>query len=106
MIARMTLCGYVREGWTSTALDRHLGTAYGVTLRSGALRRVALLMYAKTMSAATAAVLFSLVAIDGATAEGGCGPSFHRNEFGRCRPNRPVVVVPGAPVVVAPAAPA
>jgi hypothetical protein len=60
-------------------------------------------MYAKTMSAA--AVLFSLVAIDGATAEGGCGPGFHRNEFGRCRPNRPVVVVPGAPVVVAPVAP-
>jgi Porin subfamily len=77
------------------------------TLRPGALTRVAgdLVMYAKTMSAATAAVLFSLVAIDGATAEGGCGPGFHRNEFGRCRPNRPVVVVPGAPVVVAPAAP-
>jgi hypothetical protein len=62
-------------------------------------------MYAKTMSATAATVLFSLVAIDGATAEGGCGPGFHRNEFGRCRPNRPVVVVPGAPVVVAPAAP-
>jgi hypothetical protein len=60
-------------------------------------------MYAKTMSAA--AVLFSLVAIDGATAEGGCGPGFHRNEFGRCRPNGPVVVAPAAPVVVAPAAP-
>jgi hypothetical protein len=62
-------------------------------------------MYAKTMSAAAAAVLFSLVAIDGAPAEGGCGPGFHRNEFGRCRPNGPVVVAPGAPVVVAPAAP-
>ena len=39
--------------------------------------------------------------------EGGCGPGFHRNEFGRCRPNRgeEVIVVPGAPVVVAPAAP-
>ena len=63
------------------------------------------LMYPKTTSAVAAAVLFSLVAIDGATAEGGCGPGFHRNEFGRCRPNGPVVVAPGAPVVVAPAAP-
>ena len=63
------------------------------------------LMYGKTMSAVAAAVLFSLVAIDGAAAEGGCGPGFHRNEFGRCRPNGPVVVAPGAPVVVAPAAP-
>jgi len=62
-------------------------------------------MYAKSMSATAAAVLFSLVAADGANAEGGCGPGFHRNEFGRCRPNRPVVVAPGAPVVVAPAAP-
>jgi hypothetical protein len=61
------------------------------------------LMCAKTMSAVAAAVLFSLVAIDGATAEGGCGPGFHRNEFGRCRPNGPVVVAPAAPVVVAPA---
>jgi hypothetical protein len=33
--------------------------------------------------------------------EGGCGPGFHRGEFGRCRPNGgPVVVVPGGPVVV------
>jgi hypothetical protein len=47
-------------------------------------------MSAKTMSAATAAVLFSLVAIDGATAEGGCRRGFHRNEFGRCRSNGPV----------------
>jgi hypothetical protein len=63
------------------------------------------LMYPKTMSAVASAVLFSLAAIDGATAEGGCGPGFHRNEFGRCRPNSPVVVAPGAPVIVAPAAP-
>jgi hypothetical protein len=47
---------------------------------------------AKTMSAVAVAVLFSLVAIDGATAEGGCGPGFHRNEFGRCRPNGPVAI--------------
>jgi hypothetical protein len=40
-------------------------------------------MYGKTMSAAAGAVLFSLVAIDGAAAEGGCGPGIHRNEFGR-----------------------
>jgi hypothetical protein len=46
----------------------------------------------------------------------GCGPGFHRNAFGACRPNgyvvvpgaavvaepAPVVVVPAAPVVVAP----
>jgi hypothetical protein len=37
--------------------------------------------------------------------EGGCGPGFHRNEFGRCRPNERVIVVPEAPVVVAPAPP-
>jgi hypothetical protein len=48
-------------------------------------------MSAKTMSAVAAAVLFSLVAIAGATAGGGCGPGFHRNAFGRCRPNGPVV---------------
>jgi hypothetical protein len=37
---------------------------------------------------------------------GGCGPGFHPDAFGRCRPNRgDVVVVPGGPVVVAPAAP-
>jgi hypothetical protein len=48
-------------------------------------------MSAKTMPAAAAALLFSLVAIDGATAGGGCGPGFHRNEFGWCRPNAPVV---------------
>jgi hypothetical protein len=46
---------------------------------------------AKTMSAVAVAVLFSLVAMDGATAEGGCGPGFHRNEFGQCRPN-PVAI--------------
>jgi len=62
-------------------------------------------MHTKTVSAAVAATLFSLVAIDGALAEGGCGAGFHRNEFGRCRPNGAVVVAPGPAVVVAPAAP-
>jgi hypothetical protein len=32
----------------------------------------------------------------------GCGPGFHRNAFGACRPNG-YVVVPGAAVVVEPA---
>jgi len=62
-------------------------------------------MHMKTVSAAVSATLLSLIAFDGALAAGGCGPGFHRNEFGRCRPNGPVVVVPGAPVVVAPGAP-
>jgi len=59
----------------------------------------------KVLPAALAALSLSLVFINDASAEGGCGPGFHRNEFGRCRPNGPVVVAPGAPVVVAPAAP-
>ena len=64
------------------------------------------LMRPKVFSAATAAILVSLVSVDGAIAEGGCGPGFHRNPYGRCRPNEgPIVVAPGAPVVVAPAAP-
>jgi hypothetical protein len=46
----------------------------------------------QTMSALAVAVLVSLVAMDGATAEGGCTPGFHRNEFGRCRPNGPVAI--------------
>ena len=64
-------------------------------------------MRAKLWSAVAAAFLLSLVCVDGASAEGGCGPGFHRGPYGGCRPNRgPVVVVPGAvvaPVVVAPA---
>ena len=59
------------------------------------------------LPAVAAAVLLSVVCVDGASAEGGCGPGFHRGPYGGCRPNRgPVVVVPGAvvaPVVVAPA---
>ena len=61
-------------------------------------------MCLKLSSAVLAAALLSLVCIDSASAEGGCGPGFHRGPYGGCRPNRgPVVVVPGAPVVVAPA---
>jgi hypothetical protein len=55
----------------------------------------------KVLSAALAAGLLSLISIDGASAEGGCGPGFHRGPYGACRPNRGPVVV--APVVVAPA---
>jgi hypothetical protein len=47
------------------------------------------------------AILLSLVCVQSANAEGGCGPGFHRGLYGACRPNGPVVV-PGAPVVVAP----
>jgi hypothetical protein len=57
---------------------------------------------------AAALVAGTVAGIGGASAAGGCGPGFHRNPYGECRPNRgPVVVVPGAvvverPVVVAP----
>jgi hypothetical protein len=61
-------------------------------------------MSLKIFSAVSAAVLLSLTCINGASAEGGCGPGFYRGPYGRCHPDRaPVVVVPGAPVVVAPA---
>ena len=49
-----------------------------------------------------AAIFLSLVCVQSASAEGGCGPGFHRGPYGHCRPNGPVVVAP-APVVVAPA---
>ena len=61
-------------------------------------------MRTKVLSAASAAILLSLVYVDGASAAGGCGPAFHRGPYGGCLPNRgPVVVAPAAPVVVAPA---
>jgi hypothetical protein len=63
-------------------------------------------MRLNVMSAASVAMLLSLVSLDSAIAEDGCGPGFHRNAYGRCRPyGGPIVVAPGAPVVVAPAAP-
>jgi hypothetical protein len=38
-----------------------------------------------------------------ANAAGGCGPGWHRNPYGECRPNRgPIVVAPGAIVVERP----
>src|SRR6516165_2768156 len=62
------------------------------------------LMRLNAMSAASVAILLSLVFLDSASAEGGCGPGFHRTPYGRCRPSEgPVVVAPAAPVVVAPA---
>jgi hypothetical protein len=65
-------------------------------------------MFLKLLSVASAATLLSLVCIHGASAEGGCGPGWHRGPYGGCRPNGgPVVVAPGAavvaPAVVAPA---
>lgn len=61
-------------------------------------------MCLKVLSAMSATLLLSLVCINGASAEGGCGAGWHRGPYGECQPNRgPVVVVPGAPVVVAPA---
>ena len=67
-------------------------------------------MCPKMWSAASAAILLSLLPIGSASAAGGCGPGFHPGPYGGCRANRgPVVVVPGAavvapaPVVVAPA---
>jgi len=50
---------------------------------------------------AAALVAGTVAGFGAANAEGGCGPGFHRNPYGECRPNRgAVVVAPGA--VVAP----
>jgi hypothetical protein len=52
---------------------------------------------------AAALVAGTIAGIGGASAEGGCGPGFHRNGYGECRPNRgPVVVEPGVVVVERP----
>jgi len=57
-------------------------------------------MKSKLLFVAAAATAVSLMSLSGASAEGGCGPGWHRNPWGHCRPNGPVEVVP--PVVVAP----
>ena len=50
----------------------------------------------KILFAAALLVASTVAGIGSASAEGGCGPGFHRNPYGECRPNRgPVVVVPG-----------
>ncbi len=51
-----------------------------------------------------AAVLVAgtVAGLGGASAEGGCGPGWHRNPYGECRPNRGPAVVVERPVVVAP----
>ncbi len=70
----------------------------------------------KTFLSAAAVAVLSFVALDAQAfplarapsaapevtlVEGGCGPGFYRNEFGRCRPiGGPVVVVPTPPAVV------
>jgi len=58
---------------------------------------------------AAALVACTVAGAGSASAAGGCGPGWHPNAYGECRPNRgpAVVVAPGAvvverPVVVAP----
>jgi hypothetical protein len=53
---------------------------------------------------AAALVASTLAGLGGASAEGGCGPGWHRNPYGECRPNRgaAVVVEPGGVVVERP----
>ena len=53
---------------------------------------------------AAALVAGTVAGLGSASAEGGCGPGWHRGPYGGCQPNRGVVVAPGA-VVVEPAAP-
>ncbi len=49
---------------------------------------------------AAALVAGTIAGFGSANAEGGCGPGFHRNPYGECRPNRGVVVVEPGPAVV------
>jgi hypothetical protein len=54
---------------------------------------------------AAALVAGMIAGFGSANAAGGCGPGFHPDPYGVCRPNRPVVVVepgPGPAVVVVP----
>jgi hypothetical protein len=55
-------------------------------------------LFAAVLVAATVA------GVGGASAAGGCGPGWHPNPYGECRPNRgpAVVVEPGAVVVERP----
>jgi hypothetical protein len=50
---------------------------------------------------AAALVASTFAGIGSASAEGGCGPGWHRTPYGNCRPNG-VVVAPGAVVVERP----
>lgn len=86
------------------ALDREVcDTHFNSRFSIGVTRRISS-MRPKGLSAASVAILLSLVCIDGASAAGGCGAGFHRGPYGACQPNRgPVVVVPAAPAVVRPA---
>jgi hypothetical protein len=99
--------GQAGAGHVHDALDRQASHAYSRLLLGAITGIRESKMRPKVCAAASTAVLLSLIAFDSASAEGGCGPGFHRNAYGRCRPNEgPVVVAPAAPVVVAPAAPA
>jgi hypothetical protein len=56
----------------------------------------------KKILIATIAAGATLAAVSSASAEGGCGPGFHRGPYGGCRRNfgpGPVAVVPGLPVL-------
>jgi hypothetical protein len=46
-------------------------------------------MRLKLLSVASATLLLSLVSIHGGSAEGGCGPGFHRGPYGGCQSTRP-----------------
>jgi hypothetical protein len=58
----------------------------------------------KVLFAAAILIAGTVASIGSASAEGGCGPGFHRNPYGECRPNRgpAVVVAPGVVVVERP----
>jgi hypothetical protein len=54
----------------------------------------------KTVLIATIAVGAALSGVSAASAEGGCGPGFHRTPYGHCRPNfgpgpGPAVIIGG-----------
>jgi hypothetical protein len=56
----------------------------------------------KVLFVAALLVAGTVAGIGSASAEGGCGPGFHRTPYGNCRPNGAVVVAPGAVVVERP----